>query len=107
MEHELTADVVIVGAGPVGLSLATDLSGYDTYSRIRLPDLLPLVERAIVEQAQAAFPNAPASQAVVLRWHLRGLNLELVIRKGVDRSTSPVDQQFCNAHRFVQRGTIV
>jgi flavin-dependent dehydrogenase len=26
MEHELTADVVIVGAGPLGLSLATDLN---------------------------------------------------------------------------------
>jgi hypothetical protein len=28
-----------------------------------------------------ALPDAPASQAVVLRWHLRGLNLELSIRK--------------------------
>ncbi|HEY3228668.1 MAG TPA: hypothetical protein VGJ87_05560 [Roseiflexaceae bacterium] len=49
------------------------IRGYDTYSRIRLPDLLSLVEPAIVEQAQAAFPDAPASQAVVLRWHLHGL----------------------------------
>jgi hypothetical protein len=57
------------------------IRGYDTYSRIRLPDLLPLSEPAIIEQAQAAFPDAPASQAVVLRWHLRGLNLSLGIRK--------------------------
>jgi hypothetical protein len=40
-----------------------------------------LVEPAIVTQAQAAFPDAPASQAVVLRWHLRGLNLDLALRK--------------------------
>ena len=57
------------------------IRGYDTYSRIRLPDLLPLVEPAIVEQARAAFPDAPASQAVVLRWHLRGLNFDLAVRK--------------------------
>jgi hypothetical protein len=57
------------------------IRGYDTYSRIRLPDLLPLSEPAIVEQAQAAFPDAPASQAVVLRWHLRGLNFDLGFRK--------------------------
>jgi hypothetical protein len=49
------------------------IRGTDTFSRIRLPDLLPLSDPAIVEQAQAAFPDAPASQAVVLRWHLRGL----------------------------------
>src|SRR5205085_3061875 len=30
------------------------IRGYDTYSRIRLPDLLPLVERAIVEQARSS-----------------------------------------------------
>jgi len=54
-----------------------------------------------------SFPDAPASQVVVLRWRLRGLNRELVIRKGEDRSTSPVDQQFCNGHRFAQRGTVV
>jgi hypothetical protein len=53
----------------------------DTYSRIRLPELVPLVEPPIVAQAQAAFPDTPASQAVVLRWHLRGLNLELALRK--------------------------
>ena len=57
------------------------IRGTDTFSRIRLPDLLPLVEPAIVEQAQAAFPDAPASQAVVLRWHLRGLNFALAVRK--------------------------
>jgi hypothetical protein len=48
------------------------IRGTDTYSRIRLPELLPLVESAIVAQAQAAFPDAPTSQAVVLRWHLLG-----------------------------------
>jgi hypothetical protein len=57
------------------------IRGYDTYSRIRLPDLLPLVESGIIEQAQAAFPDAPASQAVVLRWHRRGLNFDLTVRK--------------------------
>lgn len=57
------------------------IRGTDTYSRIRLPELLPLVEPTIVAQAQAAFPDAPASQAVALRWHLRGLNLGLAIRK--------------------------
>ena len=57
------------------------IRGTDTYSRIRLPELLPLVEPVIVAQAQAAFPDAPASQAVVLRWHLRGLNLDLALRK--------------------------
>jgi hypothetical protein len=57
------------------------IRGTDTFSRIRLPDLLPLVEPAIVEQTKAAFPDAPASQAVVLRWHLRGLNFDLSVRK--------------------------
>jgi len=57
------------------------IRGTDTYSRIRLPELLPLVAPAIVAQAQAAFPDAPTSQAVVLRWHLRGLMLPLAIRK--------------------------
>jgi hypothetical protein len=57
------------------------IRGTDTYSRIRLPELLPLVEPAIVAEAQAAFPDAPASQAVVLRWHLRGLMLPLALRK--------------------------
>src|SRR6266516_5477171 len=57
------------------------IRGCDTYSRIRLPDLLPLSEPDIIEQAQAAFPDAPASQAVVLRWHLRGLNFDLSVRK--------------------------
>jgi len=42
---------------------------------IRIPSWLE------ASSAQAAFPDAPASQAVVLRWHLRGLNLELGIRK--------------------------
>ena len=57
------------------------IRGTDTYSRIRLPELVPLVEPTIVAQTQAAFPDAPASQAVVLRWHLRGLNLDLARRK--------------------------
>ncbi len=57
------------------------IRGTDTYSRIRLPELLPLVQPPIVAQAQAAFPDAPALQAVVLRWHLRGLNLDLALRK--------------------------
>jgi hypothetical protein len=57
------------------------IRGTDTSSRIRLPELVPLVEPAIVAQAQAAFPDAPASQAVVLRWHLRGLMLPLALRK--------------------------
>ena len=57
------------------------IRGTDTYSRIRLPELVPLVEPAIVAQSQAAFPDAPASQAVVLRWHLCGQNLDLALRK--------------------------
>src|SRR5215212_4563337 len=57
------------------------IRGTDTYSRIRLPELMPLSESAIVAEAQAAFPDAPASQAVVLRWHLRGLNFDLALRK--------------------------
>ena len=57
------------------------IRGTDTYSRIRLPELLPLVEPTIVAEIQAAFLDAPASQAVVLRWHLRGLNLGLALRK--------------------------
>lgn len=57
------------------------IRGTDTYSKIRLPELLPLVEPAIVAEIQAAFPDAPASQAVVLRWYLRGLNLDLALRK--------------------------
>jgi hypothetical protein len=56
------------------------IRGTDSYSKIRLPELLSLVEPAIVAQAQAAFSDAPASQAVVLRWHLRGLNLDLALR---------------------------
>ena len=39
------------------------------------------LKAAIIEQAQAAFPNASASQAALLRWHLRGLNLDLSVRK--------------------------
>ena len=81
----VTALVAQLNANP---SAVTDedleqlqIRGYDTYSRIRLPDLLELVEPAIIEQAQAAFPDAPASQAVVLRWHLRGLNFNLAVRK--------------------------
>ena len=46
-----------------------------TISRIRLPELLPLVEPAIAAQAQASFPDAPALQAVVLRWYLLGWTL--------------------------------
>src|SRR5438093_7859492 len=72
----VTALVTQLNANP---AIVTDedlerlqIRGYDTYSRIRLPDLLPLSEPAIVEQAREAFPDAPASQAVVLRWHLRG-----------------------------------
>jgi len=57
------------------------IRGTDTYSRIRLPELVPLVAPAIVAEAQMAFPDAPASQAVVLRWHLRGLNFDLALRK--------------------------
>jgi hypothetical protein len=64
------------------------IRGTDTYSHIRLPELLPLVEPAIAAQAQAAFPDAPASQAVVLRWHLRSLNLDLALRKAA-LSASP------------------
>jgi hypothetical protein len=59
------------------------IRGTDTYSRIRLPELLPLVDLPIVAQAQAAFPDAPALQAVVLCWHLRGLMPPLAIRKAV------------------------
>jgi len=33
----------------------------DTYSRIQLPDLLLLVELAIIARAQAAFLDAPTS----------------------------------------------
>ncbi len=57
------------------------IRGTDTYSRIRLPELLPLSEPAIAAEIQAVFPDAPASQAVVLRWHLRGLMLLLALRK--------------------------
>jgi hypothetical protein len=56
------------------------IRGYDNYSRIRLPDLLPLSEPTIIELAQATFPDAPASQAVVLRWHLRSLTLACYVR---------------------------
>jgi hypothetical protein len=81
----VTALVTQLNANPGAVTDADidqlQIRGYDTYSRIRLPDLLPLSEPAIIEQAQTAFPDAPASQAVVLRWHLRGLNLELAIRK--------------------------
>jgi len=43
------------------------IRGTDTSSRIRLPELLPLVEPAIVAQAHAAFPGAPESQAIEAR----------------------------------------
>ncbi len=33
-------------------------------------------------QVEAAFPDAPTDQAAVLRWALRGLAVELAIRKG-------------------------
>jgi hypothetical protein len=57
------------------------IRGIDTFSRIGCLTCCRSLKAAIIEQAQAAFPDAPASQAALLRWHLRGLNLELSIRK--------------------------
>jgi hypothetical protein len=42
------------------------IRGTDSYTRIRMPELLPLVEPPVSAQAQAAFPDAPIPQAVVL-----------------------------------------
>ena len=64
------------------------IRGTNTSSRIRLPELLPLVAPAIVAQAQVAFPDAPASQAVVLRVRRRTLD-EGVHRPGRGRLSEP------------------
>jgi hypothetical protein len=58
-----------------------ELGKRDGYSHKRLPELQTFVALLIRQQVQTAFPDAPASLAVVLRWHLRGLNLDLAVRK--------------------------
>ncbi|MDQ2807986.1 MAG: ribonuclease HI family protein [Chloroflexota bacterium] len=58
------------------------VGGCDALSDLRLPDLQARVPVAVGAQVQAAFEDQPTAQAAVLRWVLRGLALELAIRKG-------------------------
>jgi hypothetical protein len=58
------------------------VGGADTFSARRLRELVIQAGPAAVDAVQAAFPEDEARQAAVLRWCLRGLAIELAVRKG-------------------------
>jgi ribonuclease HI len=58
------------------------VGGRDALSELRLADLQARAGEAAVTAITTAFPDQPLDQAAVLRWALRGLALELAIRKG-------------------------
>jgi len=58
------------------------VGGTDVLSAYDLATLRTQVAAEAWATVQAAFAEAPADQAAVLRWALRGLALELAIRKG-------------------------
>jgi len=58
------------------------VGGTDALSDLRLPELRARSTGEAWAQVEAAFPDAPTDQAAVLRWALRGLAVELAIRKG-------------------------
>lgn len=58
------------------------VGGTDALSACDLPTLRTQVASEVWATVQAAFPDQPTDQAAVLRWALRGLALELAIRKG-------------------------
>jgi len=62
----------------VGLTVG----GTDALSAKKLPDLLAEVGADATHAVVAAFPTDATRQAAVLRWCLRGLAVELAIRKG-------------------------
>lgn len=61
------------------------VGGTDELSSKRMPNLLALVpaalRREVEQQLSSAFPENDASQATALRWALRGLAMELAVRK--------------------------
>lgn len=58
------------------------VGGSDGYSKLALPALQTAAGPVVVASVIAAFPNDRPRQAAVLRWCLRGLAVELAIRKG-------------------------
>ena len=61
--------------------LQVRLGGRDAYSAWSLTTLRDQAGPAAVAAVDQAFPDVPADQATALRWALRGLALELAIRK--------------------------
>jgi ribonuclease HI len=58
------------------------VGGRDALSEWTLPQLQACAGAPAAATVQAAFPDAPSTQAAVLRWALRGLALELAMQKG-------------------------
>ncbi len=58
------------------------VGGTDALSARKLPILIVQAGADAVAAVQAAFPNDPTRQAAALRWCMRGLAVELAIRKG-------------------------
>lgn len=56
------------------------VGGRDAYSGIKLPDLEARAGSAIVQKVRSAF-YADRMRGTALRWYLRGLNIDLAIRK--------------------------
>jgi hypothetical protein len=68
-------------------------SGYDSFSKIRLPELVSACDPNVVNEIKL-HPKINEDRslfAVALRWHLRGLPLEMAIEKAlVDKDTSSI-----------------
>jgi ribonuclease HI len=58
------------------------VGGTDALSSLKLPILSVQADADTVAAIRAAFPDDPTRQAAALRWCLRGLAIELAIRKG-------------------------
>jgi ribonuclease HI len=58
------------------------VGGTDAFSSLKLPILIVQAGSDTITAVQAAFPDDPVRQAAALRWCLRGLAVELAIRKG-------------------------
>lgn len=56
------------------------VGGRDDYSKMKLPELEELAGEDIARKVRSAF-YADRLRGTALRWHLRGLNIELAIRK--------------------------
>jgi ribonuclease HI len=62
--------------------LKLSVGGTDTFSALKLPELSSAAGTDAMQAITAAFPDDPTRHAAVLRWCLRGLAIELAIRKG-------------------------